>query len=171
MKGNIILFLVLVSMGGLTCRKAGSMGAPPREKRWVVTTFAGNGLASFSNGPNLSAAFRAPLDIVVTNDGTIFVADAINHRIRKIEQGQVSTFVGTGVEDTTSGNSIIAGFAFPSYLTLDATNNLYTLDVKDARVRKVSPDGFVSVVAGNGTNGFADGPAGIAEFGIECSGI
>jgi hypothetical protein len=59
------------------------------------------------------AEFRAPLDVAITSDGTIYVADAINHRIRKISQGQVFTFAGIGVQDTTSGNGTVAGFAFP----------------------------------------------------------
>lgn len=171
MKVTSILFLVVLPVIGITCKKTTSTVAFTKGKDWIVTTIAGDGMASFANGPNLTAEFRAPLDLVITADGIIYVSDAINHRIRKIEQGQVSTFVGTGVEDTTSGNSTIAGFAFPSYLTLDAMNNLYTLDVQDPRVRKISPDGFVSVVAGNGVNGFADGRADTSQFGIECSGI
>jgi NHL repeat-containing protein len=171
MKTSSVLFLSLLIIGGISCKKSTSTVTSPTDKRWVVTTFAGNGIAGFNDGPNSSASFRAPLDVVVALDGAIYVADAINHRIRKIAQGQVSTFAGVGFEDTTSGDHTIAGFAHPSYLALDAANNLYTLDVNDPRVRKVSPLGYVSVVAGNGINGFADGSVNLAEFGSECSGI
>src|SRR5215470_13775327 len=171
MKASVTVFLSLLTIGGMSCKKPASTVIPPKEKKWVVTTFAGNGNAVFNDGPNLSASFRAPLDVVVASDGAIYVADANNHRIRKIAQGQVSTFAGVGFEDTTSGDHSIAGFAHPSYLALDATNNLFTLDVNDPRVRKVSAFGFVSVVAGNGTDGFADGRVNLAEFGSECSGI
>jgi sugar lactone lactonase YvrE len=171
MKPSIALFLCLLIIGGISCKKSTSTVTAPQEKKWVVTTFAGNGNAVFKDGSVLSASFRAPLDVVVASDGAIYVADANNHRIRKITQGQVSTFAGVGFEDTTSGDHAIAGFAHPSYLALDAMNNVYTLDVNDPRVRKVSAFGFVSVVAGNGTDGFADGRVNLAEFGSECSGI
>lgn len=171
MKANALLLLLLLSIGGSSCKKATAIVNSPKEKTWIVTTLAGNGIASFANGPASTAEFRAPLDVAVTADGTVYVSDAINHRIRKIAGGQVSTFAGTGFEDTASGNNTIAGFTLPSYLAIDGRNNVYTLDVQDPRVREVSPNGFVSVVAGVGTNGFMDGRADIAQFGIECSGI
>jgi len=170
MKASTVLFSLL-TIGAISCKKSTLTVESPKEKKWVVTTFAGNGLAVFNDGLNLSASFRAPLDVVVSSNGTIYVADANNHRIRKIDQGQVSTLAGVGIEDTTSGDHAVAGFSHPSYLALDATDNVYTLDVGDPRVRRVSTSGFVSVVAGNGINGFADGLVSLAEFGSECSGI
>lgn len=176
MKPNITLLPLLIAIAANIGCSRSNQSLPPKiipssEKKWIVTTIAGNGLAYFADGPALMAEFRAPLDVAITSDGTIYVADAINHRIRKISQGQVSTFAGIGVQDTTSGNGSVAGFAFPSYLALDRNENLYTLDVEDPRVRKISPGAFVSVVAGNGLNGFADGRSDTAQFGKECAGI
>jgi len=175
MKQNSFFLLLLITISNTACRKYNEPSPPQvissTEKKWVVSTVAGNGLALFANGPALMAEFRAPLDVAVTANGTIYVADAINHRIRKIAGGQVFTFAGIGIQDTTSGVGPNAGFAFPSYLTLDATGNLYTLDVEDPRVRKITPNAFVSVVAGSGINGFADGRADISQFGKECGGI
>jgi hypothetical protein len=88
----------------------------------------------------------------------------------EIDQGQVSTLLVLASRHDQWQRSI-AGFAFPSYLSLDAMNNVYTLDVEDPRIRKVSTVGYVSVVAGNGTDGIADGRADLAEFGVEWSGI
>src|SRR5215471_8865050 len=170
MRAGIVIFVSFLITGSIGCKKSTTVSSPT-QKKWVVTTFAGNGVAGFNDGSNLSASFRAPLDVVVGSDGVIYIADANNHRIRKIEQGQVSTFAGVGVDDTTSGNHAIAAFGHPSYLALDAMNNLYTLDVDDPRVRKVSTVGFVSVVAGDGVSGFADGRVSLAEFGSECAGI
>lgn len=169
------IVFVLVLSASTSCKKNKQEDPPvdpaPHEKKWVVTTVAGNGLAYFADGPALMAAFRAPLDVAVGEDGTIYVADAINHRIRKISDGLVSTFAGVGIQDTTSGRATVAGFAFPSYLAFDTVGNLYTLDVEDPRVRKISSSGFVSVVAGSGVNGFADGRADTAKFGKECLGV
>ena len=174
MKIYFIVFVLVLSLSS-SCKKNKQenppVDPPPHEKKWVVTTVAGNGLAYFADGPALMAAFRAPLDVAVGDDGTIYVADAINHRIRKISDGLVSTFAGIGIQDTTSGRATVAGFAFPSYLVFDTIGNLYTLDVEDPRVRKISSSGFVSVVAGSGVDGFADGRADTAKFGKECLGI
>ena len=117
------IVFVLVLSASTSCKKNKQEDPPvdpaPHEKKWVVTTVAGNGLAYFADGPALMAAFRAPLDVAVGEDGTIYVADAINHRIRKISDGLVSTFAGVGIQDTTSGRATVAGFAFPSYLAFD----------------------------------------------------
>lgn len=175
MKQNIFSLLLLIVISGTACRKQDQPSTAQvissAERKWVVSTVAGNGLAFFANGPALMAEFRAPLDVAIAADGTIYVADAINHRIRKITRGEVFTFAGIGIQDTSSGVGTGAGFAFPSYLTLDAAGNLYTLDVEDPRVRKITPNAFVSVVAGTGINGFADGRADMSEFGKECAGI
>ncbi len=170
---NYVPAALVMLVAATGCKKPASEYIPvdttPQEKKWIVTTVAGSGKAFFADGPALTAEFRAPQDVVVTADGAIYVADAINHRIRKVADGQVSTFSGNGTQDTASGS--VAGFAFPIYLAADRDGNLYTLDVEDPRVRKISLTAFVSVVAGNGTNGFADGRADTAKFGKECSGI
>ena len=171
----MILTLSILIVGNIDCKKnEGNLlttDSLSHEKKWLVTTVAGNGLAYFADGPNLTAEFRAPLDVAVDEDGAIYVTDAINHRIRKIFQGRVSTFAGIGIQDTTSGNSTTAGFAFPSYLVFDKVGNIYTLDIEDPRVRKISSSGFVSVVAGSGVAGFTDGRADTAKFGKECLGL
>lgn len=170
-----MFILALLAQAATSCNK-NSQGSPggdnsSTDKKWRVTTIAGNGLAYFANGPALSAEFRAPLDVVVTPEGTIYITDAINHRIRKIENGEVGTFAGHENGDTVSGSGASAGFILPSYLTIDKNGNVYTLDVLDPRVRKISPSASVSVMAGNGADGFLDGTAGIARFGEECAGI
>jgi len=137
---------------------------PATEKKWIVTTVAGNGAPFFADGPVLMARFRAPQDVAVTADG-IYVADGLNHRIRKIAGGEVTTFAGFGRQDTTSGIGTAAGFACPLQIVSDMTGNLYTLDVNDFRVRKITPAALVTVVAGNGVRGFADGRADTAKFG------
>ena len=144
----------------------GPGGNPPGGiNKIVVTTVAGEGIAAFRDGPALTSRFRAPQDVAVTADGILYVADALNHRIRKIAGGLVTTLAGFDREDTISGLGTAAGFALPYQITADATGNLYTLDVHDYRVRKITPAGLVTVVAGNGFRGFADGEVDMAKFG------
>ena len=70
---------------------------PPKEKKWIVTTIAGEGSASFINGPALSATFHFPEDVAIAPNGTMYVSDVLNFCIRKIAAGQVSTFAGSGL--------------------------------------------------------------------------
>jgi hypothetical protein len=152
------------------CKKSSRTGISTSEKKWMVTTVAGDGSPHFADGPALLSEFSAPLDVAATPTGVLYVADALNHRIRKIANGQVTTFAGFGREDTTSGKGITAGFAAPIQIASDGFGNLYTLDIHDFRVRKINSDALVSVIAGSGIRGFANGRADAARFG-ECSGI
>ncbi|CAN5652653.1 hypothetical protein BH11BAC5_BH11BAC5_33640 [soil metagenome] len=169
MKRNLVPSLLLVTVISMACKKYDSeklpVITPPVEKKWVVTTVAGNGIPFFADGPALSAEFRNPLDVAVTADGIIYVADDLNHRIRKIAEGQVSTFAGFDKEDTSSGIGTAAGFAHPIQVVSDNSGNLYTLDANDFRVRKITPAALVTVAAGTGERGFADGKADTTKFG------
>jgi hypothetical protein len=171
MKKSYISVVLIMLIAGIGCKKTTSeyipvVTPPPpaSEKKWVVTTIAGDGTGDFADGPALSARFKNPLDVVVTTEGMIYVADAFNHRIRKLAGGQVTTFAGNGNQDTISGQGTAARFAIPSRLTIDMNGNLYTLDASDPRVRKITPAGFVSVYAGTGVPGFKDGATSIAQF-------
>ena len=169
----IISFLLIALAGNIACRKyKGYISVDSsHEKKWTVTTIAGDGRPVFADGPALSASFRDPLDVAVAEDETIYVADVLSHRIRKIADGQVTTFAGSGRSDTTNGFGVIAGFKLPNSLTIDNNGNLYTLDIDDPRVRRISSEGFVSSYAGTGVEGFADGRTDAAQFGEETSGI
>lgn len=138
--------------------------APAGEKKWVVTTVAGNGTASFVNGPVLSATFHFPVDVAVAPDGTMYVTDILNFCLRKIAAGQVSTFAGGSGFDIINGNGLSAQFKNPYSVALDANGNLYTSDDNDPRIRKTSQAKDVSTYAGTATEGFADGDAGTARF-------
>src|SRR5215218_9242222 len=168
---------LLFTMGvTISCsKKHGEMANYPpntsgKEKKWVVTTVAGEGTPFFADGAALQARFTAPQDVAVTPGGTIYVADGLNHRIRKIAGGQVTTFAGSETADTTSGSGVAARFLIPFQIVPDAKGNLYTLDVHDFRVRKLTSSALVTVVAGSGVRGFVDGDASIARFG-QTSGI
>src|SRR5215831_2122812 len=130
--------LIFMSITIISCSKNDKsvLTDPSKEKKWMVTTIAGNGTAYFKDGPALMAGFHAPQDVAVTANGSIYVADAINHRIRKINNDFVISYAGSGVDDTTSGVGTSASFAFPVQINADPNGNLYTLDVEDFRIRK-----------------------------------
>jgi len=167
-----LIAVVLIAVTG--CKKYGEEYKPPpppppppppaAEKKWVVTTVAGNGTASFVNGPALSATFHFPEDVAVTPDGIIYVTDVLNFCIRKIANGGVSNFAGGSGSGIVNGIGSSAQFKNPSSVTLDANGNLYTTDENDPRIRKISPAREVSVYAGIETPGFLDGNANEARF-------
>jgi len=169
MKLQPVYFLFLTAIA-VSCKKNSDAPNPSQQKKWMVTTVAGDGIAHFNDGASSTAEFHAPQDVTVSADGSIYVADAINHRIRKIANNIVSSFAGSGIEDTTGGVGTAAAFALPVQITLDNAGNIYTLDIDDFRVRKISASANVTVVAGSGERGFADGSAASAKFG-ECTGI
>ncbi len=141
---------------------------PPTLVGWRahVTTIAGDASPRMRDAQQQSqAAFSDPFGIAAGADGTIYVADAgESNRIRKIApDGSVATLAG-GDEGFADGLGAAASFNTPSGLALDASGNLYVADTGNNRVRKVTPLGKVSTVAGDGTAGYADGPAGQARF-------
>jgi sugar lactone lactonase YvrE len=160
----LVGFIILAI--GTSCKKDISEEKMPSEKKWIVTTIAGDGVASFTNGPAASANFHFPDDVAVTADGIMYVTDLQNHCIRKIADGQVSTFAGGGF-GIVNGNGLAAKFKFPQGISLDADGNVYTTDVVDSRIRKINPLADVSVYAGDAEQGFADGDADTARFGDE----
>lgn len=136
----------------------------------VVSTFAGNGTASYANGVGVNAMFTGPYAIAVDPSDNLYVSDAANNRIRKITpDGTVSTYAGNGSATCVDGTGMAASFSMPRGITIDKAGNLYLSDHNVHRIRKITPGGVVSTFAGNGTNGTADGangtfyyPAGLA---------
>jgi sugar lactone lactonase YvrE len=129
------------------------------------TVFAGTGIAGFANGPVGSAQFNEPIGIVVGSNGTVFVADSKNHRIRAISTlGTVTTFAGLGDPAFTDGVAAAARFNLPSGLALSANGDLLVADRGNHRIRSVGPNGTVGTRVGDGTAGSADGAAAFARF-------
>jgi sugar lactone lactonase YvrE len=134
------------------------------NKKWVVSTYAGEGTGAFKDGPLLSAKFKSPTGLTITADGTLFIADFGNHRIRKISGGLVSTFAGNNIEGFLNGHGMDAQFKSPYHIGSDKNGNLYILDQDITVIRKISPSADVSVYAGTENPGFANGVATIARF-------
>jgi len=131
----------------------------------VVTTIAGQGFAGYQDGTGTNAAFDAPTGIVVDPSDNLFITDLSNSRIRKItSNGVVSTFAGNGGDGYSDGTGTAAEFNLPKGIAIDASGNLYITDSGSDRVRKISPAGVVTTIAGDGKDGNSDGPAAKAEF-------
>lgn len=130
----------------------------------MVTTFAGTGAAGFTNGHRSQATFNHPYGLAMDSNGNLYVGDVLNHAIRKISaDGIVSTLAGGNKGFADRGGSV-ARFNHPHGVTVDAGNNVYVADAYNNRIRKITPDGMVSTVAGNGNDGFVDGTKETAEF-------
>ena len=167
----VLAFVLLIILGSLTAFiiiRLLTARRPPTVFGWRahVTTLAGDGSPSFRDANQTApSGFSDPFGIAITDDGLIYVADAgESNRIRKLTpDGSVTTFAGS-VEGYADGQGAEAKFNTPSGLAVDTKGNLFVADTGNNRIRRVSPQGVVSTLAGDGTAGHADGPAAQAQF-------
>jgi PIN domain nuclease of toxin-antitoxin system len=112
----------------------------------------------------VQAALSDPFGLAVDGSGNLFIADAGNHRVRKVSRsGVISTVAGTGTRGFSGdgGPAVDARLFLPFGLAVDGSGNLFIADRGNERVRKVSPSGVISTVAGTDARGFSGdgGPA------------
>jgi sugar lactone lactonase YvrE len=154
--------LFVADSGNGTIRRTTSSGAS-----WITTTWAGSASAASADGLGADARFSAPGSIAVAGDGTMYVADSGNSTIRQITPaGPVSTLAGaagvTGGTDAQGGN---ARFFGPQGVARDSSGNLYVADSANGTIRKISPGGAVTTLAGSlGNFGPDDGLGASARF-------
>ncbi|MBT6296889.1 MAG: hypothetical protein HOJ14_10055 [Nitrospina sp.] len=120
-----------------------------------ISTFAGIGEAGFSGdeGPAVKAMLNLPSGVVVDKKGNLYISDRSNDRIRVVDKkGVIRTYAGSGVAgfQGDAGPALKAQLDKPFGIALDETKNLYIADRNNNRVRKVSPDGIITTVAGDG---------------------
>jgi sugar lactone lactonase YvrE len=152
--GNIYI----ADLGNSCIRKINSSG--------IITTIAGTGIAGYSgdNGPATAAQLKYPRGIAFDTIGNLYIADCINHCVRKIDiTGIITTFAGTGIAGY-SGNDSAANAAKldePYGIAIDVFGNIYISDASEySTIRKVSTDGVITTIAG-GYYGYSgdNGPA------------
>ncbi|MFY8001044.1 MAG: hypothetical protein ACOVSW_20800, partial [Candidatus Kapaibacteriota bacterium] len=130
-----------------------------------VTTLAGSGVAGFANGTGVSAQFNTPIGVCLDAAGNVYVGEQGNHRIRMVTPGGVVTSVaGTGTAGFADGLAVTAQFNAPRGIVRDAAGNLYVADYNNNRIRKITPAGVVSTLAGSGVAGNVDGVGAAAQF-------
>lgn len=140
----------------------------------TITTVAGNGTVGFSGdgGPATSASLRGPASVAVDRAGNLFIADTYNERIRKVApDGTITTVAGSGATDFSGdgGPATSAGFRDPCGVAVDGAGNLFVADTSNHCIRKVTPDGTITTVAGGfapqgGPSSFGS-PTGVAVDG------
>ncbi len=129
----------------------------------IVSTLAGS-TRGFADGMSNVAKFSSPHGLAVGKDGTIYVADEVNHCIRKITpSGEVTTLAGSE-EGYLDGPASTAKFKNPHGLAIGADGTIYVADVLNHRIRKITPTGIVSTLAGSGIPGDKDDIANLAQF-------
>ncbi len=139
----------------------------PLEAHWSarVAVLAGTGVLGTRDGDALHARFSDPFGVAVAPDGTVFVADGANaDRIRRISPAGDVTTVAGGAPGFVNGPGTVAQFNTPSGLAIDRGGTLYVADTGNNAIRRITPDGLVSTLAGDGTAGDQDGPAATARF-------
>jgi sugar lactone lactonase YvrE len=134
-----------------------------KDNRVYLVAGNGSSKASGDGGPAQKAGIF-PLSLSLGPDGSLYVADHENHRVRKIfSDGTIETLAGTG-QAGFSGDGGLAWKAQlndPTGVAVDQANNVYIADHGNHRIRVVHADGTIETLAGNGQEGFSgdDGPA------------
>jgi sugar lactone lactonase YvrE len=165
MRKLLVLILLLAIAGAIFGYLIYRRRPLPTPVGWKahVRTIAGDGSPVFRDGKQ--SGFSDPFGVAVAKDGTVYVADAgESNRIRKISpDGNVTTLAG-GKEGFADGAGPSAAFNTPSALALGPSGDLFVADTGNNRIRKITPDGHVTTVAGDGTAGYVDGPTAKAQF-------
>lgn len=173
----IVAVMSFTLIGGTAAGAAGIQSelylGDSHEALSKVTVFAGSGEFDDWDGAASEASFRMPQGIAVLKDGSVLVADTRNHLIRQVKNGEVSTYAGLMLDGEDYGTpegawhdgaKEDAVFNGPSGMDTDLEGNIYIADTENHRIRKISKDGMVTTVAGDGIIGNEDGIGNEAGF-------
>ena len=131
----------------------------------IISTIAGTGIEGFSGdgGPAINAQLGQPTSVLFSA-GNLYITDSSKQRIRKVSSdGTITTIAGNGVKGFSGdgGQAISASIQTPMGMAMDRFGNLYFADADNNRVRRISPNGVINTVAGDGIGRFA-GDQGLA---------
>jgi RHS repeat-associated protein len=133
----------------------------------IITTVAGSGTAGFTGdgGPATLARLRNPHGVTVAPDGSIYIADQANHAVRRVApDGIITTVAGTGAAGFSGdgGPATEARLNTPRFVAVGADGSIHIVDLNNHRIRRVSPSGVITTIAGTGVAGFTgDGGAAV----------
>ncbi|MBK7818362.1 MAG: hypothetical protein IPJ60_13105 [Sphingobacteriaceae bacterium] len=126
----------------------------------IITTIAGTGTAGYSGDGGLStlAQIYNPFGVAADIAGNVYIADNVNHRIRKINtSGIITTIAGNGSPGFSGdgGQATSAQLSYPKGVTVDSQGNVYFHDGGNNVIRKISSSGTINTIAGTGISGFS----------------
>lgn len=158
----VLCALAVLTFALASCGGDDNGGASPSSAAALITikTVAGTGTAGFNNDgqPAIAAQLNFPSGAVADTAGNIFIADAGNHRIRRVDAqtGMITTVAGSGLVCTVqpcgdNGPATVARLNAPTGLAVDGGGRLLIADQNNQRVRQVDAQGIITTVAGNGT--------------------
>lgn len=173
----LIVFIILLLIGSTAVEATVIQTKLPSEGNYEMLTsvslYAGNGNFDNKDGAVLDAAFRNPQGIAILEDGSVLIADSKNHLIRQIKNGQVSIYAGMMVDEEADGTPTgglndgaleTAVFNSPTGVDTDSDGNVYIADQDNHVIRKISKDGTVLTIAGDGILGHENGVGSEARF-------
>jgi uncharacterized protein (TIGR03437 family) len=143
------------------------------DSKAMITTFAGSGSAGFTDGSDLAKVqFNYPTGVAVDGSGNVYVADALNFRVRKIAGGSSSSVAGNGGFSYSGDNgpALSAQLNSPGGVAADAQGNVYVADTGNHAVRRVSRDGIITNIVGTGQASSDNGLNGPAAVAVDSSG-
>ena len=177
--GGAATAAALMNPGGVAVDAAGTLYIADTDNNrirkvttaGVITTVAGNGLAGAGGdgGQAVFASLHSPHGVAVDAAGNLYIADTDNNRIRKVTPaGIITTVAGTGISGHSGdgGPATAARLNYPVGVAVDAAGNLYIADTGNSRIRKVTPAGVITTLAGTGIGGYSGdgGPATAAQL-------
>jgi len=155
MNKNLLVLLAAASLVAACNRNHGP----------VVSTYAGNGALAAVDGKAGEASFSNLMALAADSAGNIYVADSRNNLIRKVSaEGVVSTLAGSGEPGSADGKGRLASFFFPTAIAINGHGVVYVADTHNSMVRKITPDGTVTTIAGRPNAVTANHPDTIVRF-------
>jgi DNA-binding CsgD family transcriptional regulator/sugar lactone lactonase YvrE len=161
------------SMGNVFIADSGNGRIRMVSREGTIETVAGTGARGFSGdgGPATAATLFAPVALAVSADGSLYIADTNNHRVRMVDHsGNIFTIAGSGVAGYAGdrGSARDAQLNLPLGLAFDRAGNLYIADSANNRVRMVDGNGVITTVAGDGSTQQLRGPTAVA---VDANGV